>query len=78
MPEFLTDQDVFLFAEGTHDRMYEHLGAHVVEAGAHFAVWAPNAQRVSVIGDFNGWRPDAHQLYPSESGIWRGHVSEAK
>jgi len=77
MPDFLTDQDVFLFAEGTHHRMYEHLGAQLVGEGAHFALWAPNARRVDVIGDFNGWRPGAHQLFPSDSGIWRGHVPEA-
>ena len=78
MREFLTDQDVFLFAEGTHYRMYEHLGAHLVEEGAHFAVWAPNARRVDVIGDFNGWRPGSHELLPSDSGIWRGHIPEAR
>jgi len=61
----LTEQDIYLFREGTHFRAYEKLGAHLVKgaaagigekgcAGTHFAVWAPNAQRVAVVGDFNG------------------------
>ena len=54
----LTDFDVYLWSEGTHYRAYEKLGAHLSEqngvAGTHFAVWAPDAQEVSVIGDFNG------------------------
>jgi 1,4-alpha-glucan branching enzyme len=77
MRQFLTDQDVFLFNEGTHHRMYHHLGAHPVGDGAHFAVWAPNARRVEVIGDFNDWRQGVDGLYPSESGIWRGHIAGA-
>ena len=55
----LTDFDLHLFAEGTHYRAYDKLGAHRMTIGptngVHFAVWAPNAERVSVIGDFNGW-----------------------
>ena len=81
----LTEQDIYLFREGTHFRAYEKLGAHPVEgataggtgtAGTHFSVWAPNAQRVSVVGDFNGWRPDAHPLVPRPdgSGIWSAFV----
>jgi 1,4-alpha-glucan branching enzyme len=62
----LTDFDLHLLAEGTHYRTYEKLGAHLREvngvAGVHFAVWAPNASRVSVVGDFNGWDPSAHPL----------------
>lgn len=75
MADLLTDHDVYLFNEGTHHRMYEHLGCHLVGEGAHFAVWAPNARRVSVIGDFNGWKPGADELDPSQSGIWRGHLA---
>ncbi len=79
----LTEQDIYLFREGTHFRAYDKLGAHPVQgaapgigdnggAGTHFAVWAPNAQRVAVVGDFNGWRPDAHPMTPrpDASGIW--------
>jgi 1,4-alpha-glucan branching enzyme len=74
---FLTAEDLYLFNEGTHYRLWEKLGAHpcVVEAeeGSYFAVWAPNAQRVSVVGDFNGWDKSSHPLFPrGESGIWEG------
>jgi 1,4-alpha-glucan branching enzyme len=74
----LTDQDIYLFREGTHYRAYEKLGAHLTRtaagAGTHFAVWAPNAASVSVVGDFNGWNPDALPLEARDdsSGIWSG------
>jgi 1,4-alpha-glucan branching enzyme len=73
----LTDDDIFLFNEGTHARLYERLGAHPMEvegeAGTHFAVWAPNAESVSVMGDFNGWNREADPLRPrASSGIWEG------
>jgi 1,4-alpha-glucan branching enzyme len=74
MAELLSETDVYLFNEGTHNRIYEHLGAHIVDGGTHFAVWAPNAGTVSVIGDFNAWDPDAHPLFPTASGIWKGYV----
>jgi len=71
----LTDYDLHLFGEGTHLRLYEKLGAHRLRmgptGGVHFAVWAPNADRVSVVGDFNGWDGRVHsmrQLAPS--GVW--------
>lgn len=76
----LTDEDIYLFKEGSHFRLYEKLGSHVrsVEGiqGTHFAVWAPNAEKVSVIGDFNGWRRDSHPLTVrwDSSGIWEGFV----
>jgi 1,4-alpha-glucan branching enzyme len=79
----LTDHDVYLFRQGRHFRLYEKLGAHVMSvknvAGVHFAVWAPNARAVSVVGDFNGWRPDVHSLQarPDECGIWEGFVPGA-
>jgi 1,4-alpha-glucan branching enzyme len=76
----LTDHDIYLFREGTHVRAYEKLGAHAVargpddEQGTHFAVWAPNAVTVSVVGDFNGWNPATHPLTgrADSSGIWEG------
>lgn len=71
----LTDDDLYLFNEGSHVRAYERLGAHPTEHGSWFAVWAPNAERVSVIGEFNGWDPDRHPLEPrGSSGIWEGFI----
>jgi 1,4-alpha-glucan branching enzyme len=71
----LTADDLYLFNQGTHYRLYDKLGAHVVDGGTHFAVWAPNAQAVSVIGDWNGWKPGVTLLAPRESsGIWEGLV----
>jgi 1,4-alpha-glucan branching enzyme len=76
---FLTDFDLYLFSEGTHYRAYEKLGAHLTEQdgvhGTNFAVWAPNAREVSVIGDFNNWDPTAFYLHQrGVSGIWEGFV----
>jgi len=75
----LTDRDLYLFNEGTHLRLYDVLGAHPAEPrGTRFAVWAPNAESVSVIGDFNGWRNTAHPLASrASSGIWEGVVDSA-
>jgi 1,4-alpha-glucan branching enzyme len=79
----LSDDDLYLFNEGSHLRLWEHLGAHRITApdgtrGVYFAVWAPDAGRVSVVGDFNGWRPGQHALAPrANSGIWEGFVPEA-
>ncbi len=75
----LTDQDLFLFNEGSHLRLHERLGAHPLElegvAGTNFAVWAPDAEAVSVMGDFNGWARDGNLLHPrGSSGIWEGFV----
>jgi 1,4-alpha-glucan branching enzyme len=75
----ITDDDVFLFNEGSHFRLYEKLGAHIRsregEDGVFFAVWAPDAEKVSVIGDFNGWKRTAHPLRSrGESGIWQGFM----
>src|SRR6056297_1753857 len=71
--------DIYLFREGTHARLYHGLGAHVQRDGTSFAVWAPNAAAVSVKGDFNGWSNEAHPLSPRDdsSGIWEGFVPEA-
>jgi 1,4-alpha-glucan branching enzyme len=75
----LTDQDLYLFNEGTHYRLYDKLGAHVHTvngtSGVLFAVWAPNAEAVSVVGEFNYWNPESHPLRPNaSSGIWEGFV----
>ncbi|HSL17032.1 MAG TPA: 1,4-alpha-glucan branching protein GlgB [Methylomirabilota bacterium] len=79
IPGPLTDYDVHLFSEGSHYRAWEKLGAHLCTrdgaAGTAFAVWAPNAARVAVIGDFNGWDDQRHLLEPlGGSGIWHGFV----
>jgi len=81
----LTDLDLHLFAEGSHYRLYDKLGAHVARrkeggAGVHFGVWAPNAEGVSVIGDFNDWSPSAHPMGQPHhgSGIWELFVPEAR
>jgi len=77
----LTEHDIYHFREGTYVRAYEKLGAHArVEdgrAGTHFAVWAPNAAAVSVVGDFNGWQPARDPLRPryDSSGIWETTVA---
>src|SRR5712692_11718169 len=76
----LTDQDLYLFNEGSHFRLYEKLGAHPVKAdgveGTYFAVWAPNAKKVFVMGSFNGWAKETHPLRPKgNSGIWEGFFS---
>ena len=75
----LDAQDLYLFNEGTHLRLWEKLGAHLVRVdgvdGVFFAVWAPNAERVSVIGDWNGWNGASHPLrVQGGSGIWAGFV----
>jgi 1,4-alpha-glucan branching enzyme len=74
----LTDHDVYLLKEGTHGRLYEKLGCQLREGGAAFAVWAPNARSVSVIGEFNGWNRHAHPLVPRTdgSGLWEGFVPD--
>jgi 1,4-alpha-glucan branching enzyme len=76
---WLGEQDVYLFNEGTHLRIYDKLGAHPATvdgvAGTHFAVWAPNAVALSVIGSFNGWSKGRHPLRAVEgSGIWHGFI----
>jgi 1,4-alpha-glucan branching enzyme len=73
-----TGHDQYLFREGTHSRLYEKLGAHVLPGAVEFAVWAPNAASVSVIGDFNGWDPRAHPMRGSDAGIWSARVEGAR
>src|SRR4051794_13406126 len=75
----LTGHDLYLFREGTHARLYEKLGAQYAGGATHFSVWAPNAQSVALVGDFNGWDPRAHPMRNSgDSGIWQVRVPEAK
>jgi 1,4-alpha-glucan branching enzyme len=75
----MSKEDLYLFNEGSHFHLYRKFGAHPVtrngKAGAFFSVWAPNAERVSVIGSFNDWKIDAHPLCRrEESGIWEGFL----
>ncbi|HEX7082670.1 MAG TPA: 1,4-alpha-glucan branching protein GlgB [Gaiellaceae bacterium] len=70
--------DVWLARAGRHERLYEKLGAHPEQQGVRFAVWAPNARYVSVVGDFNGWDPAADPLSSlGDPGIWEGFVAGA-
>ena len=70
----ITDLDIHLFAEGNHHRIYEKLGAHATKidgvAGVYFAIWAPNARNVSLLGDFNSWDGRKHQMRKGSTGIW--------
>ena len=71
----IEDLDMYLFARGRHYQIYEKMGAHLAEEngrkGTYFAVWAPNAKSVSVVGDFNGWNPGISPMEPvQQSGIW--------
>jgi 1,4-alpha-glucan branching enzyme len=76
-----SDFDIALFISGKHFRLYEKFGSHLLkvgkEEGAYFSVWAPNAQEVRVIGDFNHWNKTAHNLIKrdDESGIWEGFIA---
>jgi 1,4-alpha-glucan branching enzyme len=80
----LTDDDVHLFNEGTHFDLHKKLGAHIYAApdgttGTYFAVWAPNAQDVAVVGDFNHWNTQSHSLRPrGSSGIWEGFLPDVQ
>jgi 1,4-alpha-glucan branching enzyme len=79
-PAVLGEQDLYLFGEGNHLRLYEKLGAHPIEfegvAGTSFAVWAPNARRVSVIGDFNFWNGRRHVMRKHPGGVWEIFIPE--
>ncbi|WP_034708013.1 1,4-alpha-glucan branching protein GlgB [Chryseobacterium luteum] len=76
-----TDHDVYLFKEGRHYKLYGKFGAHSAEKdgvkGVYFSVWAPNAKKVSVIGNFNNWNHKDHILFPrwDGSGIWEGFIA---
>ena len=82
-PHLLLDTDIKLFQQGTHCRLQEKLGAHSVKvkgvSGVQFAVWAPNAERVSVMGEFNQWDRKSHPLRSiGDCGIWEGFVPGAR
>ncbi len=76
----LTDFDLHLFSEGNHHRIYEKMGAHVMEQngvqGVYFAAWAPNARNASIIGDFNQWDGREHQMRKRPNGIWELFIPE--
>ncbi|MBW4650517.1 MAG: 1,4-alpha-glucan branching protein GlgB [Kastovskya adunca ATA6-11-RM4] len=79
----ITDDDLFLFNEGSHFGLYEKLGSHSMThngvEGTYFAVWAPNASSVSVKGNFNNWWRDTHPLQKrGDSGIWQGFIPGLK
>jgi len=80
----LTELDIFLFKEGRHFNIYEKLGSHVVEhnkiKGVYFAIWAPNAKIVNIVGDFNNWNPSSHKLAArwDSSGIFEGFIPNVK
>jgi 1,4-alpha-glucan branching enzyme len=75
----ITQDDLYLFNEGSHRRLAEKLGAHPDGSGTSFAVWAPSARAVSVVGDWNWWQRDADPLRPQgESGIWEGRSPHAR
>ena len=79
----ITDYDLYLFGEGNHTRIYDKLGAHLLTVDGtvvvHFAVWAPNADRVSVVGDFNDWDGRAHPMtLLGASGVWEAVIPAAR
>jgi 1,4-alpha-glucan branching enzyme len=74
-PDQFGDLDAHLMREGSHPRLFEKLGSHPADHGTRFATWAPNAEAISVIGDFNGWTPgDAPLTRLGETGVWVGFV----
>jgi 1,4-alpha-glucan branching enzyme len=78
---WVSDYDLYLLGEGTHCRAYEKMGAHLGEVagrrGVHFAAWAPNAEQVSVVGDFNEWNARSNALESrAVAGIWKGFVPD--
>src|ERR1700758_1352166 len=75
----ITPFDLHLFNEGKHTHLFEKFGAHLTEfdgrRGTYFAVWAPNAERISSVGDFNRLNPDSHPMNPRESsGVWEAFI----
>lgn len=83
-PSLFTEQDIYLFKQGSHFKLFDKMGSHAMEVdgikGVYFSVWAPNARHVSVIGNFNDWDPRAHALGVrwDSSGIWEGFIPRLK
>ncbi len=75
--KWLSDEDLYFWSQGTLTKSYDRLGGHLVVDGAWFAVWAPDADSVSVIGDFNAWNADAHPMQRTGSGCWECFVPGA-
>ncbi|MBI5057600.1 MAG: 1,4-alpha-glucan branching protein GlgB [Nitrospirae bacterium] len=79
-----TDHDIYLFKEGNHFKLYDKLGSHLMtvngQEGTYFAVWAPNAKQITVMGDFNGWNKESHPITSrwDGSGIWEGFIPGLK
>ena len=75
----MENQGIYYFHQGTNYRSYELLGAHYTKEGTVFRVFAPNAVKVSVVGEFNGWDSLVNQMYKiSNEGIWEAYVPNAK
>ena len=76
---YISDDDFYLFQEGTHSRLPDVMGSHFIpeRGGTQFAVWAPQAQSISVIGTFNNWQPGAASMQRSPAGIWQCFVPGA-
>ncbi len=75
---WLTEQDQYFWGQGSFAKSYGKLGVHVHQDGVWAAVWAPNADAVSIIGDFNGWSPRTHPMHRTGSGIWELWVPEGR
>lgn len=76
---FITEVDRYLFNNGRHYEIFEKMGAHPKKykgkSGMYFAVWAPHAEQIGVVGDFNSWNPEANPMQPlADSGIWEAFV----
>jgi len=75
-----TEYDIYLFKQGKHYKLFNILGSHALDlngvAGTYFAVWAPAAKKVAVVGNFNQWNDQMHPLFPKPdgSGIWEGFL----
>ena len=76
----LGEQDIHLFREGSHTRLHDKLGCQVGPEGARFTVWAPNAQAISIVGEFNAWNGDAHPaaVRGDGSGLWEADIPGAR